>query len=386
MNTDDILEKLHRYPPLRVCLHVLFWSIFYGIQFYIGKITLDAFRDTSAAFLTPFRMTFSLVCVYYPLVYYVLPYLFARGKYLPGTLSTILLIVVYTVLDFWCERLLFWLCQECFYILKTSLPEYYNFLQNSFVHIILARILTFGIVYQLIISIAVPLGIKLSLIYINERLQTLKLAKENSQLEFNFLKSQVNPHFLFNTLNNIYGLILQDRKPEAAETVARLAGFLRYTLYDSSIEKNTLNREIQLLNDYITLQKLRLNFTRIDFSYEIDQYDYVISPLLFLPAVENAFKYCNEGTNIDSWILIRLTVSRQHLLFVLSNSYIRELRPTISGGIGLQNLRKRLERDYPAQHRFCIEDQSSVYKVTIEIEGLEINAKVENPEKDIGKN
>jgi hypothetical protein len=383
MNLEDVLEKIHRNLMLRVGLHILFWLGFYSIQYYIGAITFDAFSDTPAAFLSPFRMTFSLIAVYYPLVYYVLPLLLAKGKYLQGTVAITLLIILYTLLDYWCEVLLFWVCRECFSILKTSLPEYYAFLQNSFLNVLLARILTFGIVYQLVISIAVPLGLKLSLIYISQRFRTLKLAKENSQLEFNFLKSQVKPHFLFNTLNNIYGLILQGRKPEAAETVARLADFLRYTLYDSGIEKNNLYHEMQLLNDYIALEKLRLNATRIDFSYEIDLSTYCIPPLLFIPVVENAFKYCMEAAETDSWIQIRLIASQGKVKFVTSNTYIRDLRPASTGGIGLQNLQKRLENNYPVKHRFRIEDQPPVYTVTIEIDVLEENGKLTFSEKDV---
>lgn len=370
MNLEDGLDHVHGHPWLRLGLHVLFWLLFYAVHCYIEAITFDAFRGTPATYLSPLRVTLSVLVVYYPLVYYVLPVFLMRKKYLAAILAVCLLIGCYTVLDYWLERLLFALCVQCRFILKTSLPEYDHFLQGGFLRVVLARILTLAILYQLGLALAVPLGLKLGVSYLSQRFRSLKLAQENSRLEFDFLKSQVNPHFLFNTLNNIYGLILQQHTQQAAETVARLAGFMRYTLYESSQEKNSLQREIQLLHDYIALAKLRFNATRVECRVEVDAHPYHIEPLLFMPVVENAFKYCSTDAEADSWIQIHLKARQGNLQLVTANTYLPVQRPATSGGIGLQNLQKRLNNAYPAQHHVQIEDAPPVYKVTIELRHL----------------
>jgi len=369
VNRQNLIETSHAHLPLRIGLHVLFWLVFYGANYYLNVLTFDSFSRTSATYLTPLRTTASLLGVYYPLVYHVLPRWLLTGKFVRATLAICSLIVVYALLDYAFEQLIYQHCAECNTILRQSMPDYYAFLQTGVVNVLLARLLTFGIAFQLLTAIAIPVGLKLALAYVRQQIQTLKLAQENTELEFNFLKAQVNPHFLFNTLNNIYGLILEDRKRESAETVARLADFMRYTLYDTSTEKKSLIAEIQLLADYIALEKLRLNNTDVTFHYETDQVTYQIAPLLFVPAVENAFKYCTEEPGRSSWINVQLLVRDEHLQFIVSNTYAVKDRSR-KGGIGLANLRKRLAHYYPDRHRLTIVDEPPVYTLTIELDTL----------------
>lgn len=369
MNRRNLIETIHDYQPLRIGLHILFWLVFYGVNYYVNVLTFDPFSHTAASYLSPLRTTASLMGVYYPLVYYVLPRWLLPGKFARAALAIGVLIVVYTLLDYAFEQLLYQQCPECNVILRQSMPDYYAFLQTGVGNVLLARLLTFGIVFQLLTAIAIPMGLTLSLAYARQQIQALKLAQENTQLEFSFLKAQVNPHFLFNTLNNIYGLILADRKRESAETVARLADFMRYTLYDTSTEKKSLKTEMQLLTDYIALEKLRLNNTNVTFQHETDQATYLIAPLLFIPAVENAFKYCTEEPGRSSWINVQLHVRSGHLRFTVSNTYADQ-QPRTKGGIGLVNLRKRLAHHYPDQHRYIVADEPPVYTLTIELDNL----------------
>lgn len=177
-------------------------------------------------------------------------------------------------------------------------------------------------------------------------MKNLQLAKENVQLELNFLKSQVNPHFLFNTLNNLYGLIIHQRHDKSAEIVARLSDFMRYTLYDSAEALVSLEKEVNLINNYIELEQLRLNYTKVVFNVMLDRKDYYLPPLLFMPIVENAFKYTVDKKT-GSIIYMDLKVDQGLLYFKIQNSFEPLNSKNEIGGLGLVNLQKRLSLLFP---------------------------------------
>jgi LytS/YehU family sensor histidine kinase len=168
----------------------------------------------------------------------------------------------------------------------------------------------------------------------------------------------VNPHFLFNTLNNIYALVVAERKEQAATTLARLSGFLRYTLYETGDEKIALAKEVQLLKDYIELEKLRLNETAVRFRYESDRDDYTVPPLLFMPALENAFKYTSDSKG--NQILVNITAKEKQLQVTVENDLVGQQTPK-GGGIGLQNLQKRLQHYYPGRSSYSASETNGVY-------------------------
>ncbi|RZJ56668.1 MAG: hypothetical protein EOO45_28500 [Flavobacterium sp.] len=211
------------------------------------------------------------------------------------------------------------------------------------------------------------MAIKLALDYAKERTNLIELEKENLQLEFNFLRSQVNPHFLFNTLNNIHSLIVQDRKEQASATVARLSGFLRHSLYESGKERMDLAKEIELLQDYIALEKVRLNKTSVHLETTTDGSPYALPPLLFMPLVENAFKYNADNLPTDSFINIYIEQEGKNLQFRIRNNYDAGKRGS-GGGIGMQNLQKRLLHYYPGKHRLELRDEAGTYEVKISID------------------
>jgi LytS/YehU family sensor histidine kinase len=186
------------------------------------------------------------------------------------------------------------------------------------------------------------------------------------QLEFGFFKSQVNPHFLFNTLNNIYSLILHDRKDQSADMVARLSAFMRYTLHDASAEKAPMNKELKLMSDYVELERIRLNHTLVRSQFATEGNGYLLPPLLFIPLLENAFKYVidSQGSFID----INLHISQDRLQFVCRNSYDPANGQRQEGGIGLSNVHKRLEQYYPGKYSYNINSDNAVYSVNLAID------------------
>ena len=189
---------------------------------------------------------------------------------------------------------------------------------------------------------------------------------EKKQAELAFLKSQINPHFLFNTLNNIYSL--SQHEPQlVSESVMRLSKLLRYILYEASTDLVTVDKELKVLSDYIDLEKLRYNETvAIEFNYEIDNFSNLIPPLLLLPLVENAFKHGVSQTRGERFVKVFFTLQKQNLYFEVKNSAQAEKLNDPKENIGLSNLRRRLELLYK-DFDLVAEHNESTYRTELKI-------------------
>lgn len=329
----------------RIGLHVLFWLVLFGSNFYFNSISFNPFSASSAAYLLAGKSALLLALFYYVLMYGIWPRFLTKRKFLYSAVSLLFLLLLYAALDAYGDKRIIAGCTNCMEQLKGSSLDYYRFLQRPLPNIVLARLLSGGLLYQLLFQLSLPVALKIGRDYYRQAVQQLQLAKDNLQLEFNFLKAQVNPHFLFNTLNNLYALVVSERKEQAAATIARLSGFMRYTLYETGEEKVALEKEIRLLQDYVELEKLRLNETVVDFRYEQDRTDYKIPPLLLMPALENAFKYSADNVP-DSHIHMHIRAVDNTLHVTIQNNFDPE-REIRGGGIGLHNLQKRLQHYYP---------------------------------------
>ncbi|WP_310556014.1 histidine kinase [Flavobacterium sp.] len=173
------------------------------------------------------------------------------------------------------------------------------------------------------------------------------LEKEKLETELNFLKAQINPHFLFNTLNNIYALAIK-KSDQTPDVVIKLSKLLRFVLYETKATRIAINKEIQFLNDYIELEKIRYNNRlKIEFNYKIDSDSATIVPLLLIPFVENAFKHGASETISKGFIKIQLKVENNELFFQVDNTFEYVSENEIRDGIGLKNLKRQLELMYP---------------------------------------
>lgn len=171
------------------------------------------------------------------------------------------------------------------------------------------------------------------------------LLKEKTETELNFLKSQINPHFLFNTLNNIYSLA-RKKSDETPDVVLKLSKLLRFVLYETKDKFISISREIEFMNDYIDLQKIRFSERlKIKFRNEIDDLETQIMPLVLIPFVENAFKHGASQSISDSFILIDLRVKNNELFLIVENSFETQ-NSDESEGIGLKNIKRQLELFY----------------------------------------
>lgn len=189
------------------------------------------------------------------------------------------------------------------------------------------------------------------------------LEKEKIGSELSFLKAQINPHFFFNTLNNIYALTHVDIE-KSRKALHKLSRMMRYLLYETQAGSTPLSKEVSFIVDYIELMKIRLNeSTQVVFEAPVLHQDPLIAPMLFLPYIENAFKY-GVSTTDASVISIQLNVRDKDLDLVIENPVFNHQGVTADeyGGIGLTNTKRRLELLYPGKHTFSAgltEDASS---------------------------
>jgi two-component sensor histidine kinase len=195
------------------------------------------------------------------------------------------------------------------------------------------------------------------------------LEKEKLDAELKALMNQVNPHFLFNSLNVLYSLAMK-KMPETPDAIIRLSDILRYVIYESNKETVTLNSEIELLNNYVHLQQYRIDASaKIEFVKDVINKETRIAPMLFLPLLENSFKHGIKGDTGDTFIRIMLSQQKNRVNFTIENNKGVSSEPTDkqTGGVGLENIRNRLHLIYPDNHTFDVTETDSTFKVELTI-------------------
>lgn len=228
-------------------------------------------------------------------------------------------------------------------------------------HMVLHGVSTFGVLFLSTLIGSINVGRK------QER-ERVELENKMLEAESKFLKSQINPHFLFNALNNIYSLA-QTRSQYTSTYIHKLSQMLRYVLYDSNVSRVRLAKEIGYIQGFVELQKLRSEHPE-GIAIEADDVDpeLEIVPMLLIPFIENAFKHGNPE-EIDGWVRIGLSSEARVLNFRVENSKGTERRQKDgTGGIGLENVKKRLELNYKGNYSLDIKDESDRFLVHLTIE------------------
>jgi len=202
-------------------------------------------------------------------------------------------------------------------------------------------------------------------IKLKQAAQQLRIEKQ--QAELNYLKSQTNPHFLFNTLNNIYSLA-RDKSDRTPETILRLSKMLRYMLYEASGPYIAIEQELKIIDDYISLEKLRYDDSlRVNFNYDVEDMKQAFPPLLLIPLVENAFKHGVSETRNQPFVDIHLSVVKRQLAFFVRNSTEESSGDgKVKENIGLSNLRRQLELLY-TDYQVLLEQRAFEFSATLKI-------------------
>ncbi|HVV54572.1 MAG TPA: sensor histidine kinase [Mucilaginibacter sp.] len=319
--------------------HVVFWI---SIVSYFVYLTVENSKISIGQLIVIFGV-FSTVNIglFYLNYLYLIPKFLDKKKYRNYTIALIVAIIVFALGKYGLAR-----------SFKTYVLLHDGKMTPLWPYLISAALTN---IFFLFLSTALKFAVDW---FLNERIRR-DLENQRLSAELAFLKSQINPHFLFNSLNSIYSLAYQksDATPEA---ILKLSEIMRYMLYESNDGKVDLSKELQYLQNYIELQKMRfVNRAFVDFKITGEVGDQKIVPLLLIAFIENAFKH---GVASDPSMPIRLMINLDgtHLHFYMENKKHMNNRDT-EGGIGLQNVKRRLELLYPGRYTLDIQDKPDIY-------------------------
>jgi two-component system, LytTR family, sensor kinase len=344
----------------RLLLHIAFWLVFGLYHGYLNApMAGTSFEHLSLAERLMKGYLAELVAFVYkiPTTYFVLyvlvPDYMRRRNLWIFTGALVLITALVTVLSktVWFEVIYP-------YIYKVSNPEPVSSVARQ-----IFRWLWNSLDILLLLSVASALRfLRLSL---RASARERVLREEKLQSELHFLRAQTNPHFLFNTLNNLYHLA-RKQSAQTPDAILKLADLLRFILYECTSDRIRIQQEIKVIEDYLALEKLRYgNRLRIDFQCEIDQAHQPIAPLLLLPFIENAFKHGVSEARGYTWVYLRVQLHQGQLQLDVHNPKLPEANSG-EGGIGLKNIRRQLEITYP-DHRLCARDLETRYEVHLEL-------------------
>jgi len=314
----------------QIFAHVLFWVLYISIYSLLVSIPVElTFWDLMKR--TLYFLPVDMV-VTYILIYALLPLLF-RKKYLYFSLFFIALTIITPITN----QLINYYIYIPIYL--PELLEKYDFWQ-------------FNYFYFTISSLSIALfaaAIKLLKQWVKEQQHRNFLQNQNLVSELALLKNQINPHFIFNTLNNIDSLIAIEPS-KASESIMKLSEIMRYVLYEATADYVPLEKEINYLKNFISLHALRLNPSFFEFTSVPMRQDILVAPMLFIPLVENAIKHGDKKVNHPG-ITIKLETNESGLCFEVRN-FLSDIRinKDNAGGIGMINLRRRLDLLYPDKH------------------------------------
>ncbi len=335
------MERVRKILSSNQLLHTVFWLLsFYAIGSYFSISSEIKIIDFvySAFFHVPL-----VVLVYLNLNYHV-PKFLLKERY-----------AIYLLLSVFNISFAYFLHELVFEILIPVLPT--DFYMVSFTDIIV--LITIFTIYW---------GLTTLLRLAKSWSQLQHLEKEKLALELNSLKMQINPHFLFNSLNSMYSLA-RKKSEKTPDAILRLSNLMRYMIYEVS-EDVSLAKEIDSINDYLDLQRLRIaEDAEISFHTEGEMENRMVAPLLFFPLVENSFKHGLKGEKGENYVKIRLVNDSKQLTFhVLNNKgKVDDVEESKYGGIGLENVRKRINLIYGDRATMNVNETLEQFEVSIEI-------------------
>jgi sensor histidine kinase YesM len=337
----------------RIVQHALFW---------IAIAVLSVSQDFNGPQSNPFAITLAYYLCYfisqillsYILAYYLLPKFYIKKKHIAFITLTIVTVYILSVLS------------RCYtvYIVE-PLVRTPPFEQESIIDIFTdIQYIIFRYSFPIFFASAIFMFVKLFVDYKKDKEKILLLNKEKSDVELKTLKAQLNPHFLFNTLNNIYSLsIINSSKTPIA--IGKLSEILDYVLYRCNSDFVTISNEIELLKNYIELEKLRYDERlEIHFKTEIKT-ENTIPPLILLSLVENAFKHGAGEDSGSPKIWIDLKTEKSNTVFNISNTILETPKTDKKGNIGLINIQKQLDLLYGKSYSLRTIVENNIFKATL---------------------
>ena len=338
------------HPLLRILQHLAFWVLSFILFLQLFK-TGSKPEKVDYVYTALFQL--SLLPPVYINLELLLPKWGKRKRILFYILSLAIIIIVFSWINynFFAE----WSA--------TLLPNYFFISYFTFKEIVF-----FFTVYIIITSL---LKLSKSWFWVSElEKELLEKEKQKTEVELKALKAQINPHFFFNTLNNIYSMAL-DKDDRLPDTILQLSDLMRYFLYESKDNFIPLEKELAVVNNYIALQKIRsdaqLNI-EVKSSGQINGQQ--IAPLLLITFLENAFKHGGKGNSERSFIRINTEIEKNRFLFSVENNkgILDEIKAGDQGGLGLENIQRQLELLYPKKHLLTIKNMKDIFTVHLQLD------------------
>lgn len=340
----------------RIGLHVVFWLVYLPINAVLSCVIRG--RTLEEEFFVAlvgeaYSLPVKLVFVYF-IFYYVIPLYLERSKIWQLVSLLVLSFVVATILY------------------RLEIAWIYFPINNPDV---VVQIFSFKgmmlTVFDLFITLAAATTVKLLRMHYKSLEFEQELIREKLQSELNFLRAQTNPHFLFNTLNNLY-VLARKKSDKTADAIMMLSKIMRFVLYECRAPRIAVGDEAKVIQDYIELEKLRYNKRlSIDYREDMDNPTTPIAPLLLLPFVENSFKHGASGTTGDVDIHIQLSLHDRQLSFTVKNTVDSDFEMPANAnngsGIGLKNVQRQLDLLYPGQYELAVERENGFYKAHLNI-------------------
>jgi len=326
--------------------HVLFWLLVFGVWFFLR---MEDYASSSQAALVTAIKVIDLALLIYLTNYLLIPRLLYKKKYLLFTLLFAGMIFGSSIVKMNLlgrithnPLLIYWLIDFKNRLYDNILPHFF-----------------------LVIA-----GAAAKLLFDHRKLQQrmAETAKEKAEAELNFLKSQINPHFVFNSLNSVYFLIDKNNH-EARSALHQFSEMLRYQLYEMNGLQVPVEKEIRYLKDYMDLQQLRRD-DKYDVQFRCAESvkDFSIEPLLLIPLVENAFKHISHHNDKTNYVQVEMDRVNGSFRFRVRNSRDNQRSTEKQGGIGLQNVKRRLELVYPGRHELKIHETPSEFSVNLNLQ------------------
>lgn len=329
--------------------HISYWVVFVLFFAFAWGTHDNNYLKTISVELINLPIRMALV---YVVIYYLFPGFLFKGKIWPFIILFLSTMLLASILQRINDNLI---------IVDTFFPEWTKEPTLNIVQLVRGAVNISSV-------LAIPMTVKIMeyLSTIKQREQTL--AKDKLEAELVFLKNQVQPHFLFNTLNSLYSLILK-KSDRSLEVLLKLSELLRYMLYETNIPQVELQKEIDCVKSYIELEKIRYG-NRVDISLNTwgETSGYTIAPMLIIPFLENSFKHSTRGFNGQAWITIEISCNNDMMTLKVENSIpeVKTQSPAASG-IGLNNVQRRLNLLYNDNYDLKINSSDDAYLVVLKL-------------------
>jgi sensor histidine kinase YesM len=341
--------------PFWFVYHFVWWTVTVGSPLAVASNIVSSVYSVKYCFY----VIFQAIGVYFNL-YFLIPRFLEKGRYgmyLLLLLLTVLCTATLVVPGYYVSA---WFSEQSFRELYGRGPEEYMYFFNI------------NALPSAVASTTLGMSIKLTKSWMQSRRREEALEKEKLETELKFLRSQFNPHFLFNTINSIFVLIHKN-PVMASESLAKFSDILRYQLYECNENCIPLGQELNYLENFIELQRLRQDHDRVDLTlrYNVQHTeDLEIAPFVLMPFVENAFKHVSRRSDAQNRITLDLSLAGDELLLLLSNSVCPGDGGTELihyGGIGLKNVQRRLDLLYPGRHQLTITRDEKIFHVALRV-------------------